>query len=124
VAYSYLLDIYPTLCHLISLECPNTVEGESLVPALQDPSERIRDHLLFAYRDVQRAVMDDRFKLIEYVVGGKRSTQLFDLVDDPMELKNLADEREYSQKLEELRQKLRGWKEWDDWGEAFWNVFK
>ena len=76
------------------------------------------------YREHANDYLPDRFKLIEYVVEGKRTTQLFDLVDDPMELKNLADERDYSQKLEELRKKLRDWKDWDDWGEAFWKVFE
>jgi arylsulfatase A-like enzyme len=123
-AYAYLLDIYPTLCDLIGLERPSSVEGQSLVPALKDPDERIRDHLLFAYRDVQRSVMEGRFKLIEYVVDGTRTTQLFDLVADPMEQHNLAGQRKYSKKIEDLRGKLRGWKKWDDRGESFWRAFE
>ena len=119
-AFCYLIDIFPTLCNLTGLHTPSTVEGESLVPALRDPREKIRDYLLFAYGDVQRSVMGRRFKLIEYVVKGKRTTQLFDLHEDPSELRNLASLSEYSKKLTELRKELSRWREWDDWGEAFW----
>ena len=37
-------------------------------------------------------VKDDRYKLIEYVVDGRRTTQLFDLERDPLECRNLAGE--------------------------------
>jgi arylsulfatase A-like enzyme len=123
-AFCYLIDIYPTLCDLIGLELPSTVEGESLVPSFQDPEERIRDHLLFAYRDLHRSVMGSRFKLIEYVVEGKRTTQLFDLHEDPFELENLADLSDYSQELARLRGELNQWKDWDDWGENFWEGYE
>jgi arylsulfatase A-like enzyme len=122
-ALCYLIDIFPTLCDLTGVESPATVEGVSLVPFLTDPGTRARDYLLFAYRDVQRSVRDKRFKLIEYVVESKRTTQLFDLHRDPLEMNNLAGLSEYSKKLEELRGELTRWKEWDDRGEAFWQGF-
>ena len=43
---------------------------------------------MFAYRNVQRAVRDDRWKLIRYPQVDK--TQLFDLQNDPDELKDLS----------------------------------
>lgn len=106
------------------MDIPSSVESQSLAAALRDPREKIRDYLLFAYRDVQRSVRGRRFKLIEYVVEGKRTTQLFDLYEDPSELRNLAGLSEYSKKLEELRKELGQWREWDDWGEAFWQEFE
>ncbi|MCB0070287.1 MAG: sulfatase-like hydrolase/transferase, partial [Caldilineaceae bacterium] len=63
--YAYLLDIYPTLCDLLGVDTPASVDGMSLVPVLRGTGSG-RDQLVFAYRDVQRAIQDDRFKLIEY----------------------------------------------------------
>ena len=74
-------------------------------------------------------VKDDRFKLIEYVVNGRRTTQLFDLENDPLELHNLADDEAHASKLLELRQTLFKWCDhWDDaesvWGKVFWEGFE
>jgi len=126
-AYCYLLDIYPTLCDLVGVPIPDTVEGKSLVPAMEG-SDSIRDTLLFAYRDVQRAVQDREYKLIEYVVEGKRTTQLFDLQADPSEINDLSQEPSLAGHIGELRQELRRWQtELDDTqpgqGQDFWEGF-
>ena len=123
-AYSYLLDIYPTLCDLTGVSIPDSVEGKSLVPAMRDSRQRIRDSLLFAYRDMQRSVRVGRYKLIEYAVSGKRTTQLFDLQADPWEVNNLGRDAACAGHVERLRRQLQRWKdEWDDPGENFWRVF-
>ena len=62
---AYLLDIYPTLCDLVDLPVPDSVDGVSQAPALRDPDRQVRDHLLFAYRHLHRGVRDSRHKLIE-----------------------------------------------------------
>ncbi|MCJ7551204.1 MAG: DUF4976 domain-containing protein, partial [Anaerolineae bacterium] len=49
------------------------------------------------------------YKLIEYVVNGERTTQLFDLEEDPWELHTLAGEPTHQTKVHELRQELRRW---------------
>ena len=124
-AYTYLLDIYPTLCDLVGIAIPDSVEGKNLVPVLADPSTTRRETLHFAYRGFQRAVQDKRYKLIEYVVNGERTTQLFDLEKDPWELHNLAEDPAYQARVHELRQELRRWQtEMDDnqsgQGADFW----
>ena len=128
-AYVYLLDIYPTLCELAGVSVPDSVEGVSLVPAMRDGGESVRDTLYFAYKELQRAVKDDRYKLIEYVVDGRRTTQLFDLLDDPLEMHDLAGEAGYAEKVAGLRETLCRWRdEWDDadseWGQVFWDRFE
>ena len=122
-AFCYLLDIFPTLCDLTGVDVPESVEGKSLLPAMRDPAERVRDTLHFAYRDFQRAVRDERFKLIEYVVDGKRTTQLFDLSEDPWETCNLAEIGSHADVTTRLRKELLRWRdEYDDWGERFWEM--
>jgi arylsulfatase A-like enzyme len=128
-AYAYLFDIFPTLCELTGTERPASVEGTSLVPAFSDPAFTVRDTLYFAYTDAHRAVKDRQHKLIEYVVGGKHTmTQLFDTVNDPWELTNLAEDPAYAGKLAELRGELfRLREEWDDceseFGQRFWDGY-
>jgi arylsulfatase A-like enzyme len=125
--FCYLLDIYPTLCELIGVEPPDTVQGKSLCPTFDDPTQQIRDILHFAYRGVQRAVKRDGMKLIEYVVDGKRSTQLFDLSNDPLEMTNLADDPGNADLLDGLRTELGRWRsDLDDRGavgDQFWGGF-
>jgi len=122
-AFCYLLDIFPTLCDLIGVPIPGSVEGKSLVPAMRD-ADKIRDTMFFAYTDLHRSVRDERYKLIEYVVGDTRHTQVFDLQEDPFELDNLAGEPEYSEHLSRLRQALVQWKDelgdTREQGQRFW----
>ncbi len=126
-AYCYLLDIYPTLCDLIGIPVPATVEGKSLAPAIHRDACP-RNTLLFAYTQFQRAVQDDGFKLIEYVVDGQRTTQLYDLEADPWEMHNLAGQPRYAGRLAALRRELLRWRdELDDnqpyQGEPFWQGY-
>ena len=61
---------------------------------------KVRDVLYTAYRNCQRAIRDDRWKLIRYPLVDR--TQLFDLCDDPHELVNLADKPEHAAKVAEM----------------------
>ncbi len=99
----YIGGIFPTLCDLLGLPVPETVDFKSLAPVIRDTSASHRDHLYFAFMSWQRAIRDDRHKLIEYAVDGQRHTQLFDLSEDPHELHNLAGSPEHQDVLTELR---------------------
>lgn len=99
-ALCYLFDVLPTLGKRCDVSAPKTSEGIDLTPSLMDPSKPARPRLMFAYRDIQRALRDDRWKLIRYPQVDK--TQLFDLRSDPDEVANLAEKPEYSAKVAEL----------------------
>jgi arylsulfatase A-like enzyme len=123
--FVYLMDIFPTLCELSGTATPDSVEGVSLCEALRDRHGGSRRSLFFAYEQFQRSVRDERFKLIEYAVRGKRTTQLFDLHNDPREMENLAGRSAAATTLERLRGELVKWKNaWGDeaslWGRKFW----
>lgn len=108
-ALCYLHDIFPTLCELARLPVPATVEGQSLVPAMQGRPLDHRDTLFAAYREVQRMVRDDRYKLIEYPRAHRR--QLFDLRRDPWETRDLSQEPRYAALVERLQAALRQWQQ-------------
>ena len=126
----YLFDIFPTVCDLVDIERPESVEGASLAEIIRGSGEKVRDSLYFAFCHWQRAVRRGDCKLIEYVVDGKLSmTQLFDLKNDPWELNNLAFEPSHSLKLREMRDELfRLCDVWDDLdspsGKIFWKGYK
>jgi arylsulfatase A-like enzyme len=103
-ALCYLLDLAPTICELAGVPPPAGSEGISLVPILRGGGVRGRDALFTAYREVQRAVRADRWKLIEYPQIGK--TQLFDLRRDPHETRDLAGRPAVAPRLRLLRERL------------------
>jgi len=131
--FCYLLDIYPTLCDLVGLPPPATVEGMSLSPAIRDRRKTTRNSLYFAHMLTQRGVRDARHKLIEYAVPDKqtarieRRTQLFDLLRDPLETRNLADESRRASDVKRLRQEMFRWRDaLDDTaekGSVFWRNY-
>ena len=103
----YLLDLFPTICDLTGIPAPQTVEGRSLAPLIKDPRRRLRDSVFLAYRDVQRAVRTEDWKLIRYHVNGRHTTQLFDVREDPWEMHSMADRSPH--RVSELDGLLRDW---------------
>jgi arylsulfatase A-like enzyme len=99
-AFAYLFDIYPTVCELVGAETPKSLEGKSLAGVVQGTSAGVRDTILLAYKNIQRAVRRGRWKLIRY--PEVNVTQLFDLEADPYETKNLADDPAQAEKVKEL----------------------
>lgn len=96
----YLLDIFSTLGDLCGVEYPKENEGRNFVGLLSGRVSQGRDELFFAYRDTQRAVRDDRWKLIVYPQINHR--QLFDLKDDPHETKDISQDPALAARLDRL----------------------
>ena len=105
-ALVYLMDLFPTFAELAGAALPDGVEGLSLVPVLTGARKQVREVLYTGYRNCQRAVRDERWKLIRYPLVDK--TQLFDLQNDPHELVNLAGEAAHAAKVAEMMAKLEG----------------
>ena len=127
------VDIAPTLLDFAGIEIPEGMQGRSLRPLLEgNPPEDWRESILYSYyenswafremaRDQMtdpsfqfwtahrvgphRGVRTDRYKLIEYYGEGDY-WELFDLEEDPDELRNLYEEPGHGQLIEELRTEL------------------
>jgi arylsulfatase A-like enzyme len=125
-SYAYLLDIYPTICDLIGVDKPETVDGISFKDVIMGEKEKSRDSLYFAYTDKIRSVKDDRYKLMKFAYNGKTTTLLYDVVNDPYELANLYEMNEYKDVVERLEKLMLKYKEeWDDekhrLGKSYWS---
>lgn len=124
-ALVYTFDLLPTLCELAGAAIPATASGLSLVPVMKGRRESVRDSLYLAYSGTQRAVQEDRLKLIESIYGGARRSQLFDLRRDPHEMHDLAASPDFQSELLRLRGELLRLKaqyhESDAEAPEFWN---
>ncbi len=96
-AMCYLFDLLPTLGKLCGVRAPKGSDGVEFSATLRDPAQPARSEMMFAYKDVQRALRDDRWKLIRYPQVNR--TQLFDLVTDPEERVNLAERPEQAARV-------------------------
>ena len=114
-ALLYLLDLYPTLLQLAGLDVPETSAGHSLTALLNQVTYKHRRQIFSAYQGVfghpqgqpyQRSIKDERHKLIQTVVAGKVTWQLFDLQADPYELVNLIDQTANATVVEQLKKSL------------------
>ncbi len=122
----YHCDIYPTLCGLVGIDVPETVQGLDQSKSVKGKSQNLRKEAYFAYRDTQRAIRDERFKLIEYCVAGKRYTQLFDLQNDRYECNDLSVDPKYADIISSMQERLVAnsvQEHGATWGIDFWRTY-
>ncbi len=115
-ALLYLLDMYPTLLELAGIDVPEDCDGHSLAALLNRVTTKHRRQIFSAYQGVfghprgqpwQRSIKDERNKLIQTVVNGEETWQLFDLAADAHERINLIDQPVYEKLAQRLRASLR-----------------
>ena len=97
-----LSSVYPTLCELAGLETPDFVAGTSLVPLLKDTQSEWTQPAITTHGQGNHSVKTRTHRYIRYADG---SEELYDVVQDPYEWKNLAGQSE----TQALRQQLARW---------------
>ena len=100
-----LMDLFPTLCDYGGATAGSEVDGRSLRPVIEGRQAGVREALYTAYQHSQRAVRNDRWKLIRYPLVNR--TQLFDLETDPREMKNLAADPDHAARVADLMNLLQ-----------------
>lgn len=121
----YTADIFPTLSDLAGVEVPSSVTGLSLAKSINGSKVfSSRKELYFGYKSTQRAIRNEKFKLIEYQVNGKRHSQLFDLENDPDEINDISKSKEHQNTIGHLRKQLRlNRVEGLEWENNFWKHY-
>ncbi|KHL26569.1 iduronate-2-sulfatase [Croceibacterium mercuriale] len=92
------VDIYPTLAALAGLPAPagpQPIDGINLVPVLRQPGTRLRGYAYHTYPRPHhwgQAIRTERYRLVRWTDDrtGERIHELYDLVGDPQETRNMA----------------------------------
>ncbi|MWV42705.1 sulfatase-like hydrolase/transferase [Paenibacillus sp. HJL G12] len=111
---AYQFDIFPTLCEMAGVSAPDGIAGQSVADLIRGETKQGRETVYALYKDIQRMVKDERWKMILYrrseLTGqGSDRMQLFDLKNDPWEIRNLASSTELNPQIERLQGELRTW---------------
>lgn len=118
-----LMDLSATFVELSGGTPTETMRAKSLVPLLMKRDDAPERETIFSHYDERggnddaihlfRMVKDKRYKLIRYLKQGK--DELFDLQNDPYELKDLATSPEHQEVKAGLSSRLQEWqKEMND----------
>jgi arylsulfatase A-like enzyme len=133
------IDLYPTICDLLGLTAPGHLQGRSLRPIFEGSAEKVRDEIFsevtfHAAYEPMRCVRTDRYKLIRrfdyprhplsncdecpsktvlYARGWpddpQPEVQLYDLIADPNEARNLAGSPALASVQKDLEGRLADW---------------
>lgn len=107
-----LVDIYATLADLCGLPVPSGMEGTSLVPVLENPNVSWKK-AIFSQVDrhyhhstyMGRAVRSDHY---HYNSWDGQGEELYDIINDPYEYTNLANDPGHADALKHMRKLLAG----------------
>jgi choline-sulfatase len=100
----YIQDAMATALDIAGQPLPDHVQFKSVLPLIRGERDQQYEAIYGGYREHQRAVIDGRYKLILYPKA--RKVLLFDLRQDPEEMKNLADKPQYQSQVTALFAKL------------------
>lgn len=101
----YLQDIMPTVIEYAGGTVPGYVEFSSLKSFIEGKSVKSNYPEVYgAYRDLQRMIRMDNYKLIVYPNAGVKL--LYNLKEDPDEMNNLANESDQQARIETMFAKL------------------
>ncbi len=112
------IDLYATIADWAGFQVPESVDGLDMAPLLEDPNAPWRDALLIEHWPTDEgtgssipefyAIRTQEWKYTEYVTG---EVELYDLVNDPYEMQNMAGKKDYRTIQEDLAKRLQELKE-------------
>jgi arylsulfatase A-like enzyme len=108
-----LLDLMPTFVEWSGEQLEKPVDGKSLAPLMQGETATDWPDSVYceSHGEVwgyfsQRMVRTKRWK---YVYAAHTKDELYDLLEDPAELRNLIDDPEQAETLDKMKARLIGW---------------
>lgn len=102
----YLQDIMATSLDLAGVAKPEYVEFNSLMPMInKEVTTSNYDEIYGAYIKFQRMVRTEKYKMIVY--PNAKKILIFDMVNDPQEMTDLADNADYAEVKKDLVARLK-----------------
>ena len=112
-SFTELVDVYPTLCEIANIKAPTYLQGESLIPVLENPSTILKTEVYTRYKQGE-AVIDKDFSYTEFYEGEKYlGNMLYDNLNDykqNTDISKLSSNelivKKYRKKLKVMREKV------------------
>jgi len=102
-----MMDIMPTIMDIAGIPVPQGIAGKSLLPLLEGKDVELHKEVFCEHYDsAWRAVRTKEWK---YIGTPERGDELYHIKDDPLEMRNLADDPRYSDVLRDLRDRWNRW---------------
>ena len=96
------MDLFPTACELTGLPTPESVEGKSLVPILDNPKSKVKDSAL-SFVPQGTSLRTKKWSYMKYKDG---SEELYDMKKDPKQYVNLVFSPDHQETLHSLRKRF------------------
>jgi len=107
-AFSYVHDLYSTVCGFAEIKTPTDIDSVDLAPIWRGEKDTVHDSVFLPFQNNQRAVNDGRWKLHIYPQINHR--MLFDLQSDPHEMNDLAGDPKQAVVIEKLTSLMELWR--------------
>jgi len=107
------IDLAPTFLELAGLKAPANMDGQSYLQILRGEKTTWRDNLMYEYyweyafpqTPTMHALRGSRYKYINYY-GLWDINELYDLLEDPLESRNLINSIEHKRIVDQMREQL------------------
>ena len=113
-----IADVVPTILDLLGVQTDLDFHGRSLTPFFEEDGESPRDFIVVELADdkysrerMGRLVRSERYS---YGIYSNGEEQLYDIIDDPGEMKNLAGQEAYRETVDLHKKMLLTWMEETD----------
>ena len=102
-----LLDLYPTISELAGLKTSKHIQGKSFVKTFSNPNHKVRE---MAFSVTQQGntflLRTDKWAYIQYNENASAGIELFDMINDPKQFTNLANNPKYAAIVSSFKKKL------------------
>ncbi len=106
-SFTYIHDLYATVCDLAGIQTPAGVTSQNLLPVIKGEKKELRESLFLPFQDNQRAINDGKWKL--HIYPQINHQLLFNLESDPDETTNLAESN--PEKIKQLVSLMKKWRQ-------------
>jgi choline-sulfatase len=107
-SFTELLDLYPTLTELAEIKPTQGIQGKSLVPTFKNPQTKLSEVAFStSLGGTVFLLRTDEWAYIQYNEDASKGIELFDMINDPKQHTNLANNPKYKSTVTFFKKKLK-----------------